>query len=192
MPPESRLFGSLGRGGGGVRDCVSPLQQDSSLTSFDPHGGLRLKGPPFGPLPAGCWSIRWTCRTSASQLSGQSVCCDRSGPLTGCPVSDPLALSPWMESPQGKYENPRSHPYLLTRPGSQGLALPGRPHQRRVQGELGPPEPHGDPTPGCGTVGVTWKDSPPYFSLIWVRVTDKSQMTPALQLEDGSRQGEQG
>ena len=68
--------------------------EDSSLTSFDPHGGLRLKGLPFGPLPAGCWSIRWTCRMSASQLSGQSVCFDPSGPLTGCPVSDPSALGP--------------------------------------------------------------------------------------------------
>ena len=116
---ESRLFRApWWRGGRGQRLCCPP-QQDSSLTSFDPHGGLRLKGPPFGPLPAGCWSIRWTFRTSASQLSGQSVCCDRSGPLTGCPVSDPLALSPCTGSPKRKYGTPRPHPYLLTthRPG---------------------------------------------------------------------------
>lgn len=109
-PPSTPSSGSLGGGGGGVRGCAAPLQQDSSLTSFDPDGGLRLKGPPFGPLPAGCWSIRWTCRTSASQLSGQSVCCDRSGPLTGCPVSDPSALSPWKESPKRKYGNLRPLP----------------------------------------------------------------------------------
>lgn len=143
-PQRAGFSGSLGRGGGRVRDCVSPLQQDSSLTSFDPHGGLRLKGPPFGPLPAGCWSIRWTCRTSASQLSGQSVCCDRSGPLTGCPVSDPLALSPWMESPQGKYENPRSHPYLLTKAWQSG---PGTPRQTSSEKGSG----------GVGATRATWR-----------------------------------
>lgn len=52
------------------------------------------------------------------------MCCDRSGPLTGCPVSDPLALSPLVESPKKKYGNLRPYPYLVTtyRP-HQGLAL---------------------------------------------------------------------
>lgn len=66
------------------------------------HGvGLKLKGPPSRPLPTGCWSTRWTCRMSASPQSGQSVCCDRSGPLTGCPVSDPLALTPGQRALRG-------------------------------------------------------------------------------------------
>lgn len=112
------------------------------------HGGLRLKGPPFGPLPAGCWSIRWTCRTSASQLSGQSVCCDRSGPLTGCPVSDPSALGPWTESPKRTYGNLRPHPYLLATPRPhQGLAYRGRPHQRKTLWGAGSLEPNGPPHP---------------------------------------------
>lgn len=130
---ESWLFGvPWWRRGRSQRFAAAP-QQDSSLTSFDPHGGLRLKGPPFGPLPAGCWSIRWTCRMSASQLSGQSACCDRSGPLTGCPVSDPLALSPWMESPQRKSGNPRSHPL----PPDHSLASSGPGSPRQISSDKG-------------------------------------------------------
>ena len=41
------------------------------------------------------------------------MCCDRSGPLTGCPVSDPSFLGPREENPKRRYENLRPHPYLL-------------------------------------------------------------------------------
>lgn len=187
-PPSAPSSGSLGGGGGGVCGCAAPLQQDSSLTSFDPHGGLRLKGPPFGPLPAGCWSIRWTCRTSASQLSGLSVCCDRSGPLTGCPVSVPLAFSPWTESSKRKYGNLRPPP--LPPDHSQASSGPGI----LRQAPLGK-GPVGSWVTGAKGSAHPWlwhcencleRPFPLILAWFWVRVSEMSQMTLSLQLDDHS------
>lgn len=91
------------------------------------------------------------------------MCCGRSGPSTGCPVSDPSALSPQPLDTESQEEIWKSQPPPRPPDHSQASSGPSAgseadPIGEGLSGDLGSLELNGAPTPGQSTVRMTWED----------------------------------